>query len=358
MHCSIKYWPVEIVVLTLQHIQSNKDLISFVQAVPELLHIFILKEYLCSRIHHKVCLSKYGIVRSNWMDLQLFSSLEIGNDFKSMKSLVKQGIGSKFAITPFNSIKKLDRLQKLHIQHHNGIFMTEIIHNIPSSVIVFELIITGPLKGTPSSEKLIRQNFWRNQLYNSREKTSKLSLKMITIINKNKWNQKKICRNFGITVGSIKKLVKQGYEKEQDILLNDMLKICSINSTLLFLGYELAMMIKKSDKSIQNIGIFGIDATWILYQDIISKGYYSQLRIIKLSVESTSRINLWCPIFLSMSNQQRTEFKNGIMLKPMIVIFSKLFGKQCKVIYGDLNKVSLVGGTGIEMFKKYTFLEI
>lgn len=356
MNC-LTTWPVEIVILLLQVIEDDMELLSLLKGIPELLSIELVKEYYCLRIHHKLCLKEDDkLIGSNWGELKYFTQLTIGNKLKMIKKDIKLGIGNMLITSTFKDFNQMERLKVLHVEHNDGYLIGGIINNMPKSLVVFELVINDAIKGTVTNTQILEQQ----RLIRSREAvggSSALNLKMITIINKSKWNQRQVYRSFGVTNKKVAKLVNEGLRVEQLIMINGEYVLKKVNSKLTYIKTTIINMIKGCNGSVQNIGIFGIDVNWIFNEEFANTKF-PEIRIVKVDGNSIPRMIRWVNyFFVNNCPTGRIEYKNGIMVKPMVVVFSKMFGdNHCKVLYGHINKVVVIGGNGVDMFKKYTFV--
>lgn len=340
--------PPEVVILILQNL-ADEDIVLFIKAYPQiLLHHTIIKQFVCFRLTVDAVLDGEGVgilnYQSNsklWLDLNLVRSLTV----RSLSKKERRKSNGDVKYLQYEQIIKMKGLRRIKIVHHNAEVLIEFMRWTPQNVEVIEIVLDGPLKGKKY------KNSDPNPLMGDHQiKENIINLKMITIINTCKWNRNHFQP---IPTRAIVKQVK-AFPFLSDF--NRILRLQNYTYTtklmMMLLSTQIVSLIERARETIQNIGIFGIDACWILAKMRSPK--LPAIRLIKVGGESMARCIIWKSLIFN-AETKKVIFQDGKKSKPMIVIFSKMFKDQCKVVMSD-GKCVLIGGSGYEMFQKYTFM--
>lgn len=340
MHCFIENLPVEIVVLILQQL-CNKDVVSFLTAFTDIVERNpLLKEYVCHKVtlHLSLTRSGVGVVARDGLKLAspqdwgLFRSMNVGKERTKVQCYVGM-----------DQIGRLERLQRVRVVHHDGELLSSLLDVLPVGVVVLEVILDGAVKGKwKKNEAAAVYDDWR---LSKKER----ALKMVTVVNTSKWNQKMVK---GISTRMLKRDVSGPAHITDTAILRSSYGTYDMGPNQLHhLGLSLGKFLYESRGSVQNIGVFGIDAIWLMDK---TGWEFPELRLVKVGGESMARTVIWAPNLLQ-KNQEKKEFAGGQFVRPMVVVFSKMLNQQCKVVLNG-NRYVLVGGSGVELFKEYTYL--
>lgn len=341
MHCLINYLPVEIIVLILQQL-CDRDVVSFMTAFPGFVEKNpLLKEYICYKVTLCVSLTTHGlgVVATDSLktvsqeDWTLFRSLNVG-----------MGRAKRWKhYAGLDMVSRLERLQRVRLVHHDGELLSRLLELLPISVVVLELVLDGAVKGKWKGEGATTGN---NCFPLGKKERL---LKMVTVINTSKWNQKMVK---GISTRILKRdVLGPANISDTAILRTSYGTYTQSHNQLHRLGLAVGKFLYESRNSVQNIGVFGIDAIWLMDKT----GWdFPELRIVKVGGESMARTVIWAPNLLQ-KNPEKKEFTNGQFVRPMVVVFSKMLNQQCKVVLSG-NRYVLVGGSGVELFREYTYL--
>lgn len=331
--------PNEVIILILQRLTDTKDVISFIYGIPALLSRELIEEYICKRVSLDTIISEGGLQLSKdilWIvtgeRVNLFHVLNIKRKYRFNFTAPKNK-----NVIRINDITNMSMLRKVHISHCDSSILEDIFQNLPESIFVLEVVIDGPVKG-----KCFRVKEFKCRLN---------KLKMVTIINVCDWNRKKlgytgtrfvnqcIRRNNSVTEWEIMNCYENRHKNHDD-------------SKLVQFGRILRDIIIYNSCEIQNIGVFGIDAQWIL-KDAFDKEKFPNLHVVKVGGESLARVMLWVTQ-LQAGNCEKRDFANGLKIEPIVAIFSNLLNNECKVIHRK--KSTLVGGTAVKLFREYTYI--
>lgn len=360
MHCFVEKLPSEIVVLVLQLVDGG-TMDALMEAIPRLLESALIREYVGSR--RTVCVEhcRHGLVAAGDSKEWVWSVM------RAMKVVSPCTCKSskKHCSINFIHLKKIqnmDRLQLLHVEQSDVVLITELLKYLPKSLEVLEVILTKPVKGkssgntatdmlslVPSSSghtsvditALADTNITVTEL--GKHKTA---LRMITIVNESRWNRKKVFQSFGASMSVVK--------HDNGEWQRTWPKMKSGSTSVLFqLGTALGALLARSADTLQNVGIFGIDALWVMKEAVLNDVRYNKLRVVKVGGESLARSPLWIKYFQG----ERREFAYGIYMSPLVVVFSPMFNDRCKVIAcSNRSNAVFVSGTGVDFLRKYTFI--
>lgn len=365
MNCSaLNCLPVEILILILQKLQDC-DILSFILAYPETIRkYYTVGEYVASKITFNLILNKDGVafhqdnkkVKIGKLDFDQILNFDDFNYQKNFKSIqiqnikIKRKLYEKLKFIPITGISDMENLKKVKLVHHDGNLMCNLLYSLPMSLIVLEIILDGPIKGNWNDFVSKSRYLPHQELQKEKDvRRKKMNLKMITIINLSKFNKKQFEL---INVKYIKNQLQihgPFYSQENIIKFSNK---NSIEQKLIDqLGMAISLIILESNLSIQNIGILGIDAIWIMNKIGTE---FPQLRIIKTGGDSLSKSIIWAPSIL-LNNKEKKKFLDNKSSRLMIVIFSKMFNDKCKVILSN-NRYIYVSGSGVKLFQGFTYV--
>lgn len=366
MNClSIDCLPVEILILIFQKLEDN-DVLSFILAYPAIIRkYFTVGEYIASKITFNLILNKTGLAihqnnkEGNTKNINLdsilnFNEFNYQQNFKSIQienNKIKRKLYRSLKFIPISEISGMGNLKKIKLIHHDCNLLCEVLYSLPISLIVLEIILNGSIKGNWKDGIVSKSRYLPYQeLQKEKEiRKKRMNLKLITIINLSKSNKKQFEL---INVKYIKNQLRihgPFYSQENIIKFSNK---DSIEQKLIHqLGMALSLVILESNLSIQNIGILGIDAIWIMNKIGTE---FPQLRIIKAGGDSLSKSIIWAPSIL-LNNKEKKRFIDDKRLRLMVVIFSKMFNDKCKVILSN-NRYIYVSGSGVKLFQEFTYV--
>lgn len=375
MHCFIEKLPSEILVLVMQEM-DGETIDTLVEAIPRLLESTLVREYVGSRRTITVEYCRHGLIAAGdggeWV-WPVMTVMKVVSPCMCCSS--KAHCINKFVHV--ESVKGMVRLQQLHVEHGDAVLIMGLLDCLPGSLEVLEVVITKAVRGKSKKPKVkpaINEVFLDGLTANdaitvggveavsaddvaatennnatitaTRLHKTAPALRMITIVNENRWNRKRVFRSVGASVSVVKHDSGEWQRTWPEIK--------TTKTSLLFkLGTALGALVAQNASTLQNLGVFGIDAMWIMREVTHSNTHYNKLKLIKVSGESLARSPLWSKYFQS----ERREFAYGVYMHPVVVVFSPLFKDRCKVIAcSNRSKAAFVSGTGVEFLRNYTFI--
>lgn len=350
------YLPVEIIIRILQLLDDEEDIPSLIMAYPSLLKNYpLISEFITSRTTLEMVVKETGISVINKNKLVDYIDYF---DYTKIKSIhffnlkIKEREMKLHKFIPFASISVMIGLQRVKLVHENGGLMVSLLDILPISVIVLEIVLDGTIKDKWKLRYQRNVDISQQREYTIREcriRQRTRNLKMITIINLTRKNRKKV------DIIKTKQIAKQIEVEGPNVIYSNIIQRSVGNrhehKMIYELGMAIALLIEESKNTIQNIGIFGIDAIWIMGK----VGYeFPALRVIKTGGESMTRSILWADKILS-KNRQKKIFLHDHYARPMVVLFGKMFNGQCKVYLSE-NRTYYITGTGIKLFEEFTYI--